>query len=216
MKNIVFSLICMACGPAHGPEMPQEMTATDNPNAYFEKWVVDYHEEIPPKMLELIDVIYQKAEADYPGAAVKIASNLGKMQYFTESDSFPVKADGSRTMGTCYSQGERPIGIDILSREGFEPFNKDFFGGYATDATLDAIQELVTLHELGHCAGGLKHSSTSGILVMSAYVSWQNVSKFLADKDLYIGELVMSIDRGSAGLWLDDVDDDDHIDMDEE
>ena len=214
MKEIVFSMICMACGPAEAPRQ----SANEDPNLYprysYNEWVSSHHDSVPPKILEMIDVLHSKADTDYPKAAAKMVEALDKIQYIIESPSFPTKADGTRTMGTCYTQGGRPLGIDILTREGFDVFNKEFYGVYATEITLDGIREFVIAHELGHCLGGLGHSTAHGVLIMSAYVNWQSVSKYMSDKDLYITDLVSAIERGSAGLWNDEVPD--MIDIDEE
>lgn len=201
MKSFVFVLLTYACGTTN--HSPNQYDPYDSPKEFFQYWEQEHTDIAPPQALRVINKLFHRSMEKNINAAKIIAINLNKLEYIYEMEKTIERKNGDKVLGLCHSINGEPLYLEVLSREGFEPFNKEYFESKATEQTLDNLEEMVWLHEFGHCAGGLEHASADNPLIMSAYVGPKNVTKYMNNKMFYIDQLIMTIGKSKPELFLD-------------
>jgi len=206
MKSLALMIAMTACGSPNDPPPREVLSPKDNPIEYVDNWIATHVDWMPDRALDEIRRLFQFSEAKDHKISSAMAYRLSHIEYIKASRKVEIVAgDPPKTislLGVCTSYRNQPLGIEILNKDGFTDFNIKFFGEDASLDTLDALTDMVYIHELGHCLGGLKHSVVFGSLIMQEYVGKLGVEEYMGKEDYYIDEMLTDIENNIPKMYI--------------
>lgn len=215
MKSLALTIAMMACGRPPSPPLPDVLSPKDNPIEYVDAWLDNHVDLIPTRASDEIRRLFQFSEAKNHQISSAMAYRLSHLEYIKESSKIEVMIGNppkkTSLLGVCTSYRNQPLGIEVLNKDGFTDFNISFFGEDASLDTLDALTDMVYIHELGHCLGGLKHSVLFGSLIMQEYIGEFGVDEYMGKEEYYIDQMLTDIETNLVKLYIIDSEEEDDV-----